>query len=356
MPLRVLHIITSLGKGGAEVLLSNTIPLLREFEQHLVTFQAPIDQLNDLSPFLTSYRCLHIERRSQWIKGIFNLRKVINAIEPDLIHVHLFTPALLTKIAAPKKIPLFYSIHNTYSIDAFKANPWALLFERLTASRSHHLIGVSELVLRDYQSHVKNSGTGDVIYNMVGNEFFNDHIREDYSPYTPLRCISVGRLKLQKNYPFTLQAFKLLKDVPITLDIYGDGPEKENLEKIILKDELSNVRLMGQSTEMEKVLKNYDLYEISSTYEGFGIALLEALATGIPSLASDIPVFREAACDAVIYFGLEQPVDLAQSLRAIYEGKLSLLDYSTLGKKQAVYIASSEKYIKSLKSLYKKYS
>ena len=113
---------------------------------------------------------------------------------------------------------------------------------------------------------------------------------------------------------------------------------------------------MGQSTEMEKVLKNYDLYEISSTYEGFGIALLEALATGIPSLASDIPVFREAACDAVIYFGLEQPVDLAQSLRAIYEGKLSLLDYSTLGKKQAVYIASSEKYIKSLKSLYKKYS
>ena len=41
---------------------------------------------------------------------------------------------------------------------------------------------------------------------------------------------------------------------------------------------------------------------------------------------------------------------------AIYEGKLSLLDYSTLGKKQAVYIASSEKYIKSLKSLYKKYS
>ncbi|MEO6830709.1 MAG: glycosyltransferase, partial [Chitinophagaceae bacterium] len=103
-------------------------------------------------------------------------------------------------------------------------------------------------------------------------------------------------------------------------------------------------------------LDNYDLYLISSSYEGFGIALLEAMATGIPALVSDIPVFREVASDTVLYFSLEQPAQLAQALRAIYEGKISLTGHSLAGQKQAAKIASSESYLKSLNSIYKKYS
>ncbi|MEO6831531.1 MAG: glycosyltransferase, partial [Chitinophagaceae bacterium] len=272
--MRILHIITSLGRGGAEVLLSNSIPLLKEHEQHLVTFTEPHDQLTEITPFLSSHQCLNIGGRSQWPKAVIRLRRIIKTIKPDLVHVHMFIPALLTKLAIPKNIPLVYSLHNPYSIDAFNANRWAHAMEQFTARPQHHLIGVSEFVLQDYQQHIKNAGTMDVVYNMVGDEFFKNERPADYVPKAPLRCVSVGNLKPQKNYPFSLEAFQLLKDLPITLDIYGEDFMERQLEDFIAANKLNNVHLMGQSPNIEKVLDNYDLYLISSSYEGFGIALL----------------------------------------------------------------------------------
>ncbi len=354
--MRILHIITSLGRGGAEVLLSNTIPLLREQEQHLITFQGPHDQLGNLEPFLSSHRCLGITGHRHWPKGILLLRKAIKEIKPDLIHVHLLVPGLLTKIAAPKNIPLFYSLHNPYSIDAFAANRWALGAERFTAHKRHHLIGVSKLVLQDYQKHVPDSGTGDVVYNMVGDEFFKTPPHPAYTPGTPLRCVSVGNLKPQKNYRLTFDAFKLLAEMPITVDIYGVGPELEFWTEYVEREGVKNVRLMGQASAIESVLHNYDLYLISSSYEGFGIALLEAMATGTPALTSDIPVFREVAADTVLYFSLEDGAyGLAEALKGVYEGREVITGNGVAAKQQAMRVSASENYIKALNQVYTKY-
>lgn len=167
--------------------------------------------------------------------------------------------------------------------------------------------------------------------------------------------VSVGSLKRQKNYLFTLASMAILKDLPITLDIYGAGNEEATLKKFAQAQRLTNVRFMGKSASIESVLSNYHLYLISSSYEGFGIAPLEAMAAGLPVLASDIPVFREVAGDSVLYFDLSNPHSLANLLADVISGKQSLDGYGAAGKKRAFEIANPESYKSNLLNTYRKY-
>jgi len=351
----ILHVINSLGRGGAEVLLCNTIALLPQYEHVIVTLSGPHDQLEQLIPYIKAHHCLHASSVLKWGSGIVQLRKLIQQYQPILVHVHLQVAGVITKLACPRQIPLFYSLHNPYSIDAFAVNRYAKFIEKLTARSWHHLIGVSRLALEDYQHLIPNSGTGDVVYNMVGMEFFKSPEPEPYVPGQPLRLVSVGNLKKQKNYQYTLRAMQQLQDLPISLDIYGDGYERTEIEAFISKHQLKNIQLKGKVPDIAKRLRNYDAYIISSVYEGFGIAPLEAMAIGLPTLVSDIPVFREVAGNAVPYFNINDPDALARMLREIYSGTLSIESYGKAGREQANRIALPDVYITQLLSVYGKY-
>lgn len=351
----LLHVINSLCVGGAEVLLANTIQRLPGYNHIVVTLTPEADLLSAIRPNLDAYYCLNAMSVSSWPWGVLKLRQIIHRHRPKLVHAHLQIAGLLAKAACPRDTPLFYSLHNPYSVDAFRLNRFALPLERLTARSRHHLIGVSRLALEDYQQHVPHSGTGDVVYNMVGDGFFIDSQRTAYEAGKLLRCVSVGNLKAQKNYLFSLQAFALLKDVSVLLDIYGDGAEEEMLAAVIKSENLGNVRLMGKSDRIQDVLPAYDLYLISSSYEGFGIAPLEAMASGLPALVSDIPVFREVMGEAALFFDLSSPQHLASMLRKIVAGEIRIDSIANAGREQARLIAHPDNYIRSLLNIYEKY-
>ncbi len=353
---KLLHVIDSLGRGGAEMLLTNTLKLLPEYEHVLVTLTPSTDLLPQISPLIQKHYCLHTKTIAHWPAAVWKLRKIIGVHKPLLVHAHLQLSGWITKMACPPQISLFYSIHNCYSRDAFAHNRLALPLERLTARRHHHLIGVSGEVLIDYQQYVPNAGTHDVIYNMVGEEFFRSPPPPIYTPRTaPLKLISVGTLNLNKNYPYTLKALSRVKHLPITLDIYGAGQKEDELKALAQQYELNNVRFMGTSREIPKILPQYHAYLISSAFEGFGIAPLEAMATGLPVLASDIPVFREVAGDKVLYFNLTDPNSLAQLLGAIFDGKTLLPPVAEAGRKHAHALYKPQSYKETLLRTYSKY-
>jgi glycosyltransferase involved in cell wall biosynthesis len=104
------------------------------------------------------------------------------------------------------------------------------------------------------------------------------------------KIISVGRLSKEKNHKELIIAFsEWVKDYPsLVLNIYGEGPEKENLERLILNLGLSCcVKLCGTVNNVQEVLVSSDLFVFPSIYEGFPNALCEALAIGLPVVASD---------------------------------------------------------------------
>jgi glycosyltransferase involved in cell wall biosynthesis len=103
--------------------------------------------------------------------------------------------------------------------------------------------------------------------------------------------VNVGRLVPQKNQLLLVDAFKLVTDKRAAqLWIVGEGPRRADLEKRI--DELGlsqSVRLFGHVSNPLPILRDADVFALSSSHEGFGNVLVEAMWTGTPVVATDCP-------------------------------------------------------------------
>lgn len=110
------------------------------------------------------------------------------------------------------------------------------------------------------------------------------------------KIVAMGRLCRVKGFDVLIDAIKIMveEDFPILCDIYGDGPERENLIQQITKHCLENqIQLKGVFDKIRESLINYDLIVIPSRMESFGIVALEAYDAGVPVIASNIPGLRE---------------------------------------------------------------
>lgn len=107
------------------------------------------------------------------------------------------------------------------------------------------------------------------------------------------RFISACRLYEQKNIPMMIEAVRLLieKGILCTLDIYGEGPLRSKLERMVQGYGLSNyIHLNHFTKEIHYEMTHGAAFVISSDYEGISNSMLEALCIGIPVIATDCPV------------------------------------------------------------------
>ena len=105
------------------------------------------------------------------------------------------------------------------------------------------------------------------------------------------KIAAVGRLHRQKGFDLLIEAFALIADrhPAWNLDIFGEGPEREQLQSLIARHRLSNrVTLRGVVTEIDLPLHEAGLFVMPSRYEGFPNALLEAMACGLPCVGTSV--------------------------------------------------------------------
>jgi glycosyltransferase involved in cell wall biosynthesis len=111
-----------------------------------------------------------------------------------------------------------------------------------------------------------------------------------------LRLLSLGRLSAQKGIDILIKALGSLDAAAlnaIQLDIYGEGPDLTLLQQLVIDYDLASVVFFNSwSTDIISLFSSYDLFLFPSRSEGLPFTLLEALATGIPVIASDIPVHQ----------------------------------------------------------------
>ena len=145
----------------------------------------------------------------------------------------------------------------------------------------------------------------------------------------------------------------LIKDKNIELDIYGTGDLKGEFEDLI-KTTGAKVNLKGEVKNIEQIIPQYDLFVMSSTYEGFSLGVLEAMAMRMPLLLSDIASFKEQCEDNASYFSLADVRDAATQIVTLSNmAKNILLEKAEAGRKRVVKNFTLPKHISGLRKIYK---
>ncbi|MFK5986668.1 MAG: glycosyltransferase [Pseudomonadota bacterium] len=129
-----------------------------------------------------------------------------------------------------------------------------------------------------------NSGV-DASLSRIEPDFFNDSNKE-------YLIVSAGTLNYRKGFDLLIKAMASLIDdgVAVRLIIYGDGPEKKNLNDLIIKlGIVEYIELYGFVEDLICMISKADLYVLPSRAEGFGMVILEAMLAGVPVLAADCP-------------------------------------------------------------------
>jgi glycosyltransferase involved in cell wall biosynthesis len=346
---KICHVIDSLHIGGAEKLLVGLINGLDGFfEQHLVVLHGP-ETLKDEIACPYSFTNLNCNSFSNLFLKVSDLKKYIKANKIDIVHSHLYEANLLARMATPKSVQLFNSIHAVSSRASYEVNRMTLHLEKLTYKKRHHLIAVSEEVLKDFDKWVGLKGKHTVLYNFIEDNFFVNLPKKNFS-FNPFRLVAVGNLRYQKNYPFLIEAFRKMPR-NVTLDIYGEGELRNELQQEIDKHSL-NIKLCGISNELDKILPTYDAFIMSSFYEGQPVSLLEAMACGLPLILSDIPVLRETGGEQAIYFSIDNQNELHNRIENLVKGKYNLEHISIQNIERVREVASKSEYVKLLSHLY----
>ncbi len=351
---RIVHVIDNLVRGGAETMFIDMLSeLVTEYELILVTLNEKLE-FDRKEIICAEHISLHYYSIKDLPSTVMQLRKIIKRLQPDLVRCQLFFSTIIGRLACPKEIPFFFSVHATMNEDpiAFYKRYYLYLLEKLTYRPRQNMIGVTQAVIDSFIKVHSKHGKVFLLHNFVRNQFFIDTYQPQYQPGKTLRLVAVSNLRLIKNIPYLIETMKQLQHENVTLDIYGDGPLRSDIEKMIRDYDLSNVVLKGKRPDIHNILPQYDLYISPSTVEGFGIAVAEAMSVGLPVAISDIPVYKEIAGKQGFYINKDQPESLVNTIHQIIIGKADLEQISRANKEYSQKIFSKQGYLSRLIKIY----
>lgn len=346
----ILHFIVSLERGGAETMLVAVLKELTEYKNIVVTLSEKNDFKKEF--FCDEFICLNQPAFRRFPLATLSFRSLIKKYKPNIVHSHLVLPSFIARLGTPKNIPLISTIHSSISLTPDYKKWFMKYLDKFTYNfKRSVIITVSKTVLLDYFNFLKiKPGQHYVINSFAKENNFSTSILKKKRQGS-LKIIAVGSLRAVKNYFYFIEAFKKMNVKNIELDIYGDGPQKEELQRAI-RESGANINLKGKVENISQILPNYDLFVMASKYEGFSVSVLEAMAAGLPLLLSDIPSFREQCKDTATYFKLNEPDNFIQKLQNICNNDELLKQMSEKGKKRMINNYTVSNHLQKLRRVY----
>lgn len=310
--MKILLAITELGAGGAEKIVA---VLAREYILlgHSVTvlsLQGPPDEPAVPEMIRSAGASIRYLGLRKFQPGM--IRKLRNAVlseKPDIVHSHLIHPNLLLRLALRKTgIPLINTIHIS---ERRRGKQLFFLLDRLTFRMADVSTAVSNASARFHEQEcglpegairtIRNGSDPVIPAGEDEMKAFSYAWRlNDYDAVLG----SIGRLDFQKGYDLLLDRCDALADsIPPgekwLLLILGDGPEREKLETkaAALKYPNLHIRFAGFRKDAASLMTCFDVFLMPSRYEGYGLALAEAMSLGLPVVCSDADSLPElCAC------------------------------------------------------------
>ena len=295
--MRIAFVIYSLAAGGAERVASTLINYWVSAGEHvtLVTLDSvendfyQIDaRVKRIALDLTSESKNWREFFSNNLRRIQTLRALFRGSEFDVVVSFIDKTNVLVLLATlGLGVPVIVSEHidpREYSVGRVTAGLRRMLYPSAGA------VVVLTAGISQWARRIVGKEAIYVIPNPISEQFLGSHGSNGTSVQNTI--VAIGRMEPQKGFDRLLAAFaKCAERHPEwTLRIVGEGSERPSLQKLAIKFGLkSRIRLDTVTKEPEKVLRNSDLFVLSSRYEGFPMVLLEAMACGLPVISFDCP-------------------------------------------------------------------
>ncbi|SHE67702.1 Glycosyltransferase involved in cell wall bisynthesis [Desulfofundulus australicus DSM 11792] len=329
---RLLFLTTGLAYGGAETQLVRLATRLRArgWGVRVVSMLPPQAFAEELEAAGIPLATLNMRRGVPDPRALFRLASILRRDRPQVVHSHMVHANLLARLARPlARVPvLVCTAHNIN--EGGRHREWAY---RLTDFFCDLTTQVSQAGLERY---VRVGAVPRHKIRFIPNGVDTDHFRPNPEAGARLRhelglgsafaWLAVGRIEGAKDYPNMLRAFaRVLRERGDTvLLIAGQGSLREEAEQLANQLGLrEKVHFLGVRKDVPELMNAADAYVMSSAWEGMPMVLLEAAATGLPIVATDVGGNREVVLDEQSGF-LVPPEDLEALARAM----LHLMDLS----------------------------
>jgi sugar transferase (PEP-CTERM/EpsH1 system associated) len=287
--IRIVHLVSTLNMGGLEMFVWH---LARHHDRAAFDFQ--VLSLGERGALGPRFDVLGVPAHSldcaQRTKGATLVRLVarLRQLRPHVLHTHNPSPHVFGSLAA-RTLGIPVLVHTKHGRNRPHYRP-AVLLNRLAACLSHCVVSVSHdsaAVARCIERVPAHKVR--VIHNGIDLDSFAPEPRAVSG--ATLRAIHVARLSPIKDQRTLLQAVRRVVDAEpgFHLDIVGDGPMREELVTLCHELQLSEqVRFLGFREDVRELLATADCYVLSSVSEGVSLTLLEAMAMGLPVVATAV--------------------------------------------------------------------
>lgn len=275
------------------------------------------------------------------ITSTFKLISMVRKYNIHLIHSHFILPPGLIGVFVGKIMGKKTAVTAHGSDLLIQAdNPILRTLVKFVLNNADYVLVVNNVLKRRAFDLGVNQEKVDITPNAVDTVKFNPQNKNlpfdiEISHNKPF-LLFVGNLVFQKGVEYLLEAKKLMK-CDAELMIVGDGPLRQELEKKVAEEEISDVIFIGARRDVDKIMPSADLFVLPSVSEGFPITILEALASGLPVVATDVGGINEVVDESIgLMVKPAKPDELAMAMDKILENK-ELIDFmSKAARKKAM--------------------
>jgi glycosyltransferase involved in cell wall biosynthesis len=307
--IRVLEVLATLKRAGAETLVASLVSGLdrTRFEPAVVTLYGASP--NDLEPVVreAGVPVTRLGKRPGFDVRMFaRLRRAIEEFKPDVVHTHSYVMRYTVPVVRCG------AVHTVHNMAAREVDRVGQLVHRIGFRRGVIPIAVADEVARSFEQ-VYGFPPRTITNGIDVTRFHRPEARRDWraaNGFTDedVLVVSVARLVPQKNPGLLALAlpdgFHLL--------LAGDGPLRGQLEG------RERVHLLGVRSDLPELLSSCDVFALASDWEGHPIALMEALAAGLPTVATRVGGVHEIVGDAGLLVDRGDAGALRQAILTAY--------------------------------------
>lgn len=326
-PLRVLHVVVNMNRGGAETLIMN---LYRNIDRKKVQFdfltcKPGVFDMEIKKMGGRVYRIPYISDvgHFQYVKGLDDF--FLEHKEYDIVHSHLDKMSGLVLRSAKKagvRVRIAHS-HSTNSEGGIFSRTYKWYFGKLVVKNSTHNFACSKKAAKWLfdSNKVRFIKNGIELEKFIVSSNLRNQVKQELKINHDTFVLGhVGRFSKVKNHSFIIDVFQRYNKINrnSVLVLIGDGPLKPHIKEKVRRLNLeTKVFFLGVRNDINNLLQSFDTFIFPSYYEGLGISVIEAQGAGVKCLVSDqVPPEVDLGVELVDFLSLEDINKWVQKLQS----------------------------------------